>query len=111
MRRKEKLISDECWDDGAGNDRSDNEGILRLGDNVIVQSVERRDGSEGESRGHQQGIVPFFLVIFPEVADGWIQAGYFGGHLSSQKNQKQSWSRHECRNRYKGAGSQEIQRR
>jgi hypothetical protein len=48
------VVAQACEKDCAADHRRDQEGVLRLGDYVMGEAEQRRDGAEGKPCGHQQ---------------------------------------------------------
>ena len=66
MPRHEKRIGDYGGDHRAANDRCDQMRVLRLVNNVVIQSEQGRDGAECKPRGHHEGVVQAFLALILE---------------------------------------------
>src|ERR1035437_2533640 len=57
MVGQEEGVCDARGDHRAGNDGSDQEGVLGLGDDLMIEAEEGGDGAEGQACRHHQGVV------------------------------------------------------
>src|ERR1017187_7429925 len=53
-RRLEKFLRDERWHERAQNHDGDENRVLRLVNDFVLQTEQRRDRAEGQSGGHEQ---------------------------------------------------------
>src|SRR5215831_7643383 len=83
--RQEPPLCDHRRHHGAANHRDEQDRVLALVDDVVGQSIERRDRSEGEPRRHQQRRVHAFAVLEPIIARQRQDADELGRHLQPEK--------------------------
>jgi len=79
--RDEERIGDQRRHHGASNNNEDKNGILLLINDIVSEPEERRDGAEGQARGHEERRVnSFFLGVLVRLGGG-IDADDLRDHL------------------------------
>ena len=110
MPGQEGQSGDQGGNYGTADNHGHQERVLLLGYDIVGKPVQGRDRSEGQSGGHQQGIIPALVLLAAEPAYDRKETEYFRQNLTGQQKQKDKQGRNQGRKRDEGTGPSKNRR-
>src|ERR1039458_1500546 len=101
VARQEEAICNERWDHCAGNHGADQEGVLCLGDDLVIETEERRDRAESEAGGHHEGVVGARMADVAVGSHRWKYECGLARHFGEEQDEQRGRSGYQSRDGHK----------